>query len=62
MQMQKTNFTEEASRYPASSYAAPYPTQPTPSKKQSNVPERVESANKVSVIDRAKNLLNKFFD
>lgn len=47
---------------PASSYAAPYPTQPTPSKKQSNVPERVESASKVSVIDRAKNLLNKFFD
>ena len=47
---------------PASSYAAPYPTQPTPSKKQSNVPERVDSASKVSVIDRAKNLLNKFFD
>ena len=45
-----------------SSYVAPYPTQSTPSKKQSNVPERVESANKVSVIDRAKNLLNKFFD
>ncbi|MGN7477243.1 cell division protein FtsA [Solibacillus silvestris] len=45
----------------ASSYA-PYPTQPAPSKKQANVPERVESANKVSVIDRAKNLLNKFFD
>lgn len=44
------------------SYAAPYPTQPTPSKKQSNVPERVDSASKVSVIDRAKNLLNKFFD
>ena len=45
----------------APSYA-PYPTQPTPSKKQANVPERVESGNKVSVIDRAKNLLNKFFD
>lgn len=41
---------------------APYPTQPTPSKKQANVPERGESANKVSVINRAKNLLNKFFD
>lgn len=43
---------------------AAYPTQPAPSKKQANVSERVEStnANKVSVIDRAKNLLNKFFD
>ena len=45
-----------------SSYVAPYPTQSTPSKKQANGPERVESAKKVSVIDRAKNLLNKFFD
>lgn len=45
--------------------ATPYPTQPTPSKKQAaNVSERVDSANanKVSVIDRAKNILNKFFD
>ena len=45
--------------------AAPYPTQPAPSKKQAaNVSERVDSANanKVSVIDRAKNILNKFFD
>jgi cell division protein FtsA len=41
---------------------APYPAQQTPSKKQANAPERVESGNKVSVIDRAKNLLNKFFD
>lgn len=46
----------------ASSYAATYTTQSTPSKKQANGPERVENANKVSVIDRAKNLLNKFFD
>lgn len=41
---------------------APHPAQQTPSKKQANAPERVESGNKVSVIDRAKNLLNKFFD
>jgi cell division protein FtsA len=41
---------------------APYPAQQTPSKKQANAPERVESGNKVSVINRAKNLLNKFFD
>lgn len=45
--------------------AIPYPTQPAPSKKQAaNVSERVDSANanKVSVIDRAKSILNKFFD
>ncbi|AWE06586.1 cell division protein FtsA [Lysinibacillus sp. 2017] len=41
---------------------APYPAQQAPSKKQANAPERVDSGNKVSVIDRAKNLLNKFFD
>ena len=46
---------------PVAAYA-PYPAQQTPSKKQANAPERVDSGNKVSVIDRAKNLLNKFFD
>ncbi|MEG0384248.1 cell division protein FtsA [Solibacillus cecembensis] len=45
----------------APSYA-PYPAQPNPSKKQASASERVESDNKVGVIDRAKNLLNKFFD
>ncbi|MEK4424338.1 cell division protein FtsA [Solibacillus sp. FSL K6-1523] len=45
----------------APSYA-PYPAQSNPSKKQASVSERVESDNKVGVIDRAKNLLNKFFD
>ncbi|ATP39260.1 cell division protein FtsA [Solibacillus sp. R5-41] len=41
---------------------APYPAQTNPSKKQASASERVESDNKVGVIDRAKNLLNKFFD
>ena len=40
----------------------PYPAQPTPSKKQSNAPEKLENGNKVRVIDRAKNILNKFFE
>lgn len=45
----------------APSYA-PYPAQTNPSKKHTSASERVESDNKVGVIDRAKNLLNKFFD
>ncbi|MER1984671.1 MAG: cell division protein FtsA [Solibacillus sp.] len=38
------------------------PTQHTPSKPVNNTSEKVESENKVRVIDRAKNLLNKFFE
>ncbi|MER2105481.1 MAG: cell division protein FtsA [Solibacillus sp.] len=37
-------------------------TQHTPSKPVNNTSEKVESENKVRVIDRAKNLLNKFFE
>lgn len=40
----------------------PYPAQTTPSKKQSNATEKLENGNKVRVIDRAKNILNKFFE
>ncbi|MEO4053612.1 cell division protein FtsA [Solibacillus sp. CAU 1738] len=45
----------------ASSYVA-VAAQPTPSKKQSHQAEHLDNSNKVSVIDKAKNIFNKFFE
>lgn len=43
-------------------HTTPVIPQPTPSKKQSHQAEHVDSTNKVSVIDKAKNIFNKFFE